>query len=91
MRIIFAVLLLFGVLAGCSVNGTENQSGARPTPVAIATSTAIPSPMESTSLPSPCSDSNLYSGRGSVPFSAPWLPYCPFCCENPYPTADTDN
>ena len=53
MRIIFAVLLLFGVLAGCAENGTENQSGARPTPVAIATSTAIPSPMESTSPPTP--------------------------------------
>ena len=53
MRIIFAVLLLFGVLAGCSENGRENQSGARPTLVAIATSTAIPSPMDSTSLPMP--------------------------------------
>ena len=53
VRFIFAVLLLFGILAGCSENGTENQSGARPTLVAIAPSTAIPSPMESTSLPTP--------------------------------------
>ena len=51
MRFILAVLVLFGVLAGCSENATENQSGARPTLVAIAPSTAIPSPMESTSLP----------------------------------------
>ena len=50
MRLILAVLVLFGVLAGCSVNGTENQSGARPTLVAIGPSTAVPSPMESTSL-----------------------------------------
>ena len=53
VRFIFAVLLLFGVLAGCSESGTENQSGARPTLVAIAPSTAVPSPMESTSLPTP--------------------------------------
>ena len=53
LRFIIAVIILFGVLAGCSENGTENQSGARPTLVAIAPSTAIPSPMDSTSLPAP--------------------------------------
>ena len=53
MRFILAVLVLFGVLAGCSEDGTENQSGAIPTVVTIATSTAVPSPMDSTSLPMP--------------------------------------
>ena len=46
VRFIFPVLLLFGVLAGCSENGTENQSGARSTLVAIATSTAVPTPVQ---------------------------------------------
>ena len=45
MRLILAVLILFGVLAGCSVNDTENQSGARPTLAAIATSTMVPAAM----------------------------------------------
>ena len=53
MRFIFAVIILFGILAGCSEDGTGNQSGPSPTLVAIATSTAIPTPMESTSLSTP--------------------------------------
>ena len=53
LRFIFAVIFLFGILAGCSEDGTGNQSGRSPTLVAIGTSTAIPSPIESTSLPTP--------------------------------------
>ena len=53
VRFIFAVLLLFGVLAGCSEDGTGDQVGSGPSTAAIATSTAIPTPMESTSLPTP--------------------------------------
>ena len=53
LRFILTVLVLFGVLAGCSEASSENQSGPSPTLVAIGTSTAIPTPMESTSLPAP--------------------------------------
>ena len=53
MRLILAVLVLFGVLAGCSGNGTETQSGTTSTLVAIATSTAVPTPTDSTTLPMP--------------------------------------
>ena len=53
MRVAFVVVLLLGILAGCSEDGAERQVGPAPTVAAIATSTAIPSPMESTSLPTP--------------------------------------
>ena len=53
VRLIFAALLLFGILAGCSEDGTGGQVGSGPSTAAIATSTAVPSPMESTSLPTP--------------------------------------
>ena len=53
MRLILAVLVIFGVLAGCSEDGTGDQVGSGPSTAAIATSTAIPTPMESTSLPTP--------------------------------------
>ena len=53
VRLILAVLVLFGVLAGCSGNGTETQSGTTSTLVAIATSTAVPTPTDSTTLPMP--------------------------------------
>ena len=53
MRLILAVLVLFGVLAGCSEDGTGDQVGSGPSTAAIATSTAVPSPMDSTSLPMP--------------------------------------
>ena len=53
MRLILAVLVLFGVLAGCSEDGTGDHVGSGPSTAAIATSTAVPSPMDSTSLPMP--------------------------------------
>ena len=53
MRFIFAAFILFGILAGCSEASSEKQSEPSPTLVAIGTSTAIPSPMESTLLPTP--------------------------------------
>ena len=56
MRLMFAVLIILGVLSGCSDNGTGNQRGARPSLAATATITALPSPMESTSLPTPAPD-----------------------------------
>ena len=92
MRIIFAVLLLFGILAGCSVNGTENQSGARPTPVAIATSTAIPSPMESTSLPSPVPTPTYTPAGGASPSQRPGSPIAPSVAKTPTlpPTPTTE-
>ena len=51
MRFILAVLVLFGVLAGCSEDGTGDQVRSGPSTAAIATSTAAPTLMESTSLP----------------------------------------
>ena len=45
VRFIFAVIVLFGILAGCSEDGTENQTEPRSTSAPVATSTAVPSPM----------------------------------------------
>ena len=53
LRLIFAVIILFGILAGCSEASSENQSGPRPTTAAIATNTTIPTPTESTELSTP--------------------------------------
>ena len=53
LRFIFAVIVLLGILAGCSEDGTGNQGGPRSTSVAIATITTTPTSMESTSLPTP--------------------------------------
>ena len=51
LRSILAVFVLFAVLAGCSEDGTGDIVGSGPSTAAIATSTATPSPMDSTSLP----------------------------------------
>ena len=51
LRSILAVFVLFAVLAGCSEDGTGDIVGSGPSTSAIATSTATPSPMDSTSLP----------------------------------------
>ena len=45
MRFIFAVIVLFGILAGCSEDGTESQTEPRSTSAPVATSTAVPTPM----------------------------------------------
>ena len=87
LRFILTVLVLFGVLAGCSENGTENQSGARPTLVAIATSTAIPSQMESTSLPTPAPTPTHTPAEAPSPTLAPSVANTPTL--PPTPTAST--
>ena len=86
VRFIFAVLLLFGILAGCAENGTENQSGARPTLVAIATTTAIPSPMDSTSLPTPMQTPTHTPAEASSP--TPALPVAITPTLPPTPTVE---
>ena len=51
-----AVIVLFGILAGCSEDGTQNQNGPRSTSAPVATSTAFPTPMPthtSAEAPSP--------------------------------------
>ena len=87
LRFIFAFIILFGILAGCSENGTENQSGASPTLVAIATSTAIPSPMESTSLPTPAPTPTHTPAEAPSPTLAPSVANTPTL--PPTPTAET--
>ena len=53
MRFLLAVFILLGILAGCSEDGTENQSGSSATLIAIATSMAVPTPMDSAALSTP--------------------------------------
>ena len=45
VRFIFAVIVLFGILAGCSEDGTESQNEPRSTSAPVATSTAAPTSM----------------------------------------------
>ena len=45
VRYIFAVIVLFGILAGCSEDGTESQNEPSSTSAPVATSTAVPTPM----------------------------------------------
>ena len=42
VRFILAVIVLFGILSGCSEDGTENQSEPRSTSAPVATGTAVP-------------------------------------------------
>ena len=88
MRFILAVLVIFGVLAGCSEDGTENQGSARPTLVAIATSTAIPSPIDSTSLPTPIPTPTHTPAEASSP--TPALPIANTPTLPPTPTTEAN-
>ena len=45
VRFIFAVIVLFGILSGCSEDGTESQNEPRSTSAPVATRTAVPTPM----------------------------------------------
>ena len=45
VRFIFAVIVLFGILSGCSEDGTQNQTEPRSTSAPVATSTAVPTPI----------------------------------------------
>ena len=45
VRFVLVVIVLFGILAGCSEDGTQNQNEPRSTSAPVATSTAVPTPM----------------------------------------------
>ena len=80
VRFILAVLVLFGILAGCSEDGTENQNEPRSTSAPVATSTAVPTLMPTHT---PAGEQSPTQHLGST--------LAPSVAENPYPTADTDN
>ena len=84
VRFIFAVLLLFGILAGCA--GKWHGESKTTTLVAIATTTAIPSPMDSTSLPTPMQTPTHTPAEASSP--TPALPVAITPTLPPTPTVE---
>ena len=92
MRFILAVLLLFGVLAGCSETGTENQSEPSSTSAPVATSTAVPTPMESAALSTPVQMPTHTPPVGPSPTQRPGSTLAPSAAKTPAlpPTPTTE-
>ena len=78
VRFIFAVIVLFGILSGCSEDGTQNQTEPRSTSAPVATSTAVPTPMP-THTPAGAQSPTQHPGSTLTPSVAktPALPPTP--------------